>query len=151
MYKIKIKCIYAIKDKRNDKVIYIGQTGNFKKRQSEHFSDKRRRVTKYMFDEGRDNFEMFVLEELSDDTSIEEMRNKEQNFIDKFNTHNDGFNIIKSGNISLNKSVYRKIIRETDKSKEWYKNYTQTEKFKSYQVEYHRQYRLKKKQESQDK
>lgn len=147
----KIKCIYAIKDKRNDKVIYIGQTGNFKKRQSEHFSDKRRSVTKYMFEQGRENFEMNILEELNEDISKEEMRNKEQYYIDKFDTHNNGFNIINSGNISLNKQEYRKIIRETDKSKEWYKNYTQTEKFKNYQVEYHRQYRLKKKQESQDK
>ena len=147
----KIKCIYAIKDKRNDKVIYIGQTGNFKKRKSEHFSDKRRSVTKYMFEQGRENFEMNILEELNEDISKEEMRNKEQYYIDKFDTHNNGFNIINSGNISLNKQEYRKIIRETDKSKEWYKNYTQTEKFKNYQVEYHRRVRLMKKLENQDK
>ena len=150
----KIKCIYAIKDKRSDKVIYIGQTGNFKKRKSEHFSDKRRRVTKYMFDEGYDNFEMYVLEELSDDTTLEEMRNKEQFYIDKFDTFNNGLNKRRSGNISADWKEYCRDLKRTDKYKEkykkWYENNKekyQTEEYKKYNREKAKRYYQKKKQE----
>lgn len=136
----KIKCIYGIKDKRDDKVIYIGQTGNFIKRKKSHFSDKRRSVAKYMFEQGRDNFEMFILEELNEDISKEEMRNKEQFYIEKYNTLEVGLNKNRSGNIYINDTKeYRKIQMkeryDSGKMNQYYKMRNQTEKWKQYNKE----------------
>jgi len=49
----KKKCIYAIKDKRNDKVIYIGQTKDFEQRKIGHFSGKIIPIDKYILEQGR--------------------------------------------------------------------------------------------------
>lgn len=124
----KICCIYAIKDKRSDKVLYIGQTKNFKNRRKVHFSNTKykRPMDQFMYNEGYDNFEMYVLEELPDDTTLEEMRNKEQFYIDKFDTFNNGLNKRRSGNISADWKEYCRELERTDKYKEtnkiWYEN-----------------------------
>ena len=60
----KIKCIYYIKDNRTDKIIYIGQTKDFKQRRNMHFYSKNNQpVDKYMFEEGRENFSMNIFED----------------------------------------------------------------------------------------
>lgn len=135
----KIKCIYAIKDKRNDKVIYIGETVNYNHRKTNHFNTIGTPVDKYMFDEGRDNFVMYILEELNEDISKEEMRNKEKDYIEKYKTFEEGFNNRHSGNIFCNNPG------------EYYKDYQKSDKMREHRRNYLRQYRLKKKQESQDK
>lgn len=38
----KIKCLYYIKDIRTDKIIYIGQTENYKQRKYCHFGHKKK-------------------------------------------------------------------------------------------------------------
>lgn len=127
----KIKCIYAIKDKRNDKVIYIGETVNFKKRKQDHFSAAITYIDNYMYEQGRDNFEMYVLELLNEDISIEEMRNKEQDYIEKYDTYLNGLNVRNSGNLSKNKEHIKEIgklwsqnniERRRETNKFWYEN-----------------------------
>lgn len=152
----KVKCIYAIKDKRSDKVIYVGQTVNFKKRKEHHLYDNNRPIDIYIVQQHRENFDIYILEELPKDLSKEEMRNREQYYIDFYDTYNNGFNMRQSGNISLfNVQEYNK-----ERNKKWYENnriyvnerarqYRENnrEKYDEYQREYQRQYRLKKKQE----
>ena len=125
----KICCIYAIKDKRSDKVIYIGQTKDFKQRKYQYFGSTSRPIYKYLYDEGRDNFEMIIIEELSNEILREEMLLREQEYIEKYNTIEDGQNINKSGHIFI------------DNKREYYKQYK-----KEYMKDYMRRYRLNKKQ-----
>lgn len=165
----KIKCIYAIKDKRNDKTIYIGETVNFQGRKQHHLNDKERPIDYYMFEQGRDNFEINVLEELNEDLSKEEMKNKEQHYIDKFDTYNNGFNKRKSGNISKTKDYNKNRTKKSrelnpEHYKQYNANYYSTQEYREKAKErskirnktperkaWLRQYRLKKKLESQDK
>lgn len=142
----KIKCIYAIKDKRLDKVLYIGQTKDFKQRKSRHFVGKSTPIDNYMYEQGRDIFEMLILEELSDNISIEELRNKENEYILKYNTIENGLNKWRSGNISFDKREYNR-----EYYREYNREYRKSEKFKEYNREYQRKLRLKKKQEKLNK
>lgn len=121
----KICCIYAIKDKRSDKVLYIGQTKDYKTRKSHHFGKPFRPVDFYTFNEGRDNFEMFILEELIEEMSIEEIRNKEQDYIEKYNTIENGFNKRRSGNYSKGekRKQYMNNYYNSEQYKEWYNDY----------------------------
>lgn len=140
----KIKCIYAIKDKRNDKVIYVGFTKNFKERKHRHFTDKKLHIDNYMFDEGRNNFLMIIIEEFNEDISKDDMKMKEQNYIEKFNTIKTGFNKRNSGNKNFqeqHQKEYRREYKKTEKSKEYHKEYYR----KDYWKEYQRQYYLKNK------
>lgn len=127
----KIKCIYTIKDKRNNKIIYIGQTKDFEQRKSHHFSTTLRPIDKFMFEQGRDNFVMFILELLNEDISIEEMRNKEQDYIEKYDTYLNGLNVRNSGNLTKNKEHIKEIgklwsqnnrERRRETNKFWYEN-----------------------------
>ena len=165
----KTKCIYAIKDKRNDKVIYIGETVNFQSRKQHHLRDKERPIDYYMYVQGRDNFKISVLEELNEDLSKEEMKNKEQYYIDKFDTYNNGLNKRKSGNISKTKDYNKNRTKKSrelnpDHYKQYNDNYYSTQEYKEKANErskirnktperkiWLKQYRLKKKLESQDK
>lgn len=150
----KIKCIYAIKDKRNDKVVYIGQTKDFKQRKQQHFSNKKRNISKYMLENGKDNFDMIIIEEFSENISIDEMRNKEQEYIEKYNTIEDGFNERRSGNKKSQEQFRREYVKEYNreyKKSEKYKEYRKSEKYKEIHRESNRKWTLKKKQESQDK
>lgn len=137
MYKIKIKCIYSIKDLRNDSVIYIGQTVNYNHRKTNHFHTIGTPVDKYMFDEGRENFEMYILQKFDEDISKEEMRNKENYYIEMFDTIENGFNKRRSGNI---------FCKDNN---EYYKEYQKSDKMREHRRKYLRQWRLKKKQEKE--
>ena len=166
----KIKCIYAIKDKRNDKVIYVGMTTNLELRKDAHFCTKSSNIAKYLFEQGRDNFEMIVLEYFEDNITIKEMRKKEDDYILKFNTIKEGLNKIRSGNIEIdNLSKYNQDYKQTDKWQTYVNNYYKQPEirehinqyrknrfhndpvFKEKQIQANRKYRLKKKLESQDK
>lgn len=143
----KIKCIYAIKDKRSDKVLYIGQTKNFKQRKYQHFGCKRDKIDNYIFQEGDENFEMYILEELNEDITRSEMYEKEQIYIEKYDTLNNGLNFKRSGNISADWKEYCRELGQTDKYKEknkkWYENNKekyQTEEYKKYNREKHRKW-----------
>lgn len=112
----KIKCIYAIKDKRNDKVIYIGQTKDFNKRVKSHKYENRCKIDKYITEQGRDYFEMYIVEKLLENLSKEEILNKEQFYINLYDTHKNGFNVFNSGNSVKNRE-------ETKERQEYRKRY----------------------------
>lgn len=140
----KIKAIYTIKDKRNDKVIYVGQTKDFKQRKTNHFHSRRNRpISNYMFDNGIENFDMFIIEKLSDNVDKETMKMKEQEYIEKYNTIENGLNKQRSGNIHKDLKQYMKEYRKSEKYIESMKEYRKSEKYKEYQKSESRQQYLK--------
>lgn len=124
----KVKCIYAIKDKRSDKVIYVGQTKNFKQRKYYHFNTVQRPIQQYIFEQGRVNFEMFILEKLNEDITREEMIIKEQFYIDKYNTVEEGLNRYNSK--IYDKEEQQKRIRQKYYNSEKYQKRKNTDSFK---------------------
>ena len=126
----KIKCLYYIKDTRTDKIIYIGQTVNFKNRKRSHFGHKERPVDKYMFKEGRNNFLMEKFDIDCTNMAEDEILNKEDELILEYDTINNGVNIERSGMISYNtdfwkdyRNKYMKEYNKKDERKEWIKEY----------------------------
>ena len=119
-----MKTTYFIKDKRIDKIIYIGQTKNFKKRKSQHFSHTKQPVDLYMYEQGRDNFVMDKFQEYPDTMTDDELRKIEDELILKYNTIEDGLNKWRSGNIkrdNLDEYIInqRNRLRETGKLKQY--------------------------------
>lgn len=145
----KIKCLYYIKDKRTDKIIYIGFTTNFSMRKNEHFGrsgEDEQPIDNYMFNEGRENFSMEIFKDIDvKDCNIKELREKEQYLIEYHNTIENGFNKHRSGNIAENfKSYQAQWYMENreyklNKSKDYQKINRQKK------AEYMREYRLRKK------
>ena len=123
----KIKCLYYIKDNRTDKIIYIGQTIDFKSRVHSHHYDKRRAIDSYMINEGKDNFSIEPFDIDVSDYTEDEMRNKEDELIVFYNTIEEGLNRYRSGNFKHNKKEYHteqmKEYRKTQKYKEWKQSY----------------------------
>ena len=147
-----MKTTYFIKDKRIDKIIYIGQTKNFKKRKSQHFSHTKQPVDLYMYEQGRDNFVMDKLQEYPDTMTDDELRKIEDELILKYNTIEDGLNKWWSGNIKRdNYQEYHttQMIewRKTEKYNLWCKDYYSRPEVKEKIKEKNRRYSLKKKQE----
>ena len=127
----KIKAIYYIKDNRNDRIIYIGQTKNFKQRKKEHFRKNICPIDLYMFNEGRENFSMEIFEYIDvNDYTDEDLRKKEDELILQYDTINNGMNKIRSGLISKDKKEYKKEYIKTEKSKEWNKQYYKSERYR---------------------
>lgn len=153
-----MKCIYAIKDLRDDHIIYIGKTKDFKRRKANHFCKKKCPIDLYMFNEGRDNFSMdIIIEYIESDVSDEDLLKLENWFIEKYDTLNNGFNIRRSGGISKNIKEYRFQNKEYfkeykkeyySKNKEYFKEHIKEyySKNKEYKKEYNRQYRLQNKE-----
>lgn len=142
----KVKCIYAIKDKRSDKVIYIGQTKDFQQRKKRHFIDKKTHIDNFMFEQGRDNFEMYVIEEFSDNISKEIMKMKEQEYIEKYNTIKEGLNIKNSGNKEFQEQYqeeYNKEYRKTQKYKDICKQYKKSDKGREYNKKWYLEHKDK--------
>lgn len=103
------KVIYAIKDIRTDKVIYIGQTKQFERRKQHHWRDNIQHVDRYITEEGTNNFDMYVLEEINDpNVKILELEN---HYIQLYNTIEEGFNRHLSGG---SQSKYKKDQRHTN-------------------------------------
>ena len=147
----KIKAIYYIKDLRNDKIIYIGQTNNFKDRKHRHFGHKETPIDKYMFEEGRNNFIMEMFDIDCTNMSDDEILQKEGELILYYDTINTGINKRRSGLISKNRNIYRKKYLD-EWNKEYHKKYYQLhkEEIKEKSKEYSRQYRARKKQQKSD-
>lgn len=156
----KIKCIYYIKDNRTDKIIYIGQTKDFKQRKYQHFGNNYIQIIdKYMFEEGRENFIMEKFDIDCTNMTEDEMLQKEDELILQYDTINNGFNMLRSGLISKTKEYDNQRsakFRKTEKHKEYIKNYHQIEKYKEYQKnlrqteeykKYQREYHQKHKEE----
>lgn len=140
----KIKCVYYIRDVRNNKIIYIGKTINFENRKKCHFSDKRNSIDKYMFEEGRENFEILPFDDIDYiNTSDDELLKKENELILYYDTINKGFNKRRSGNIF--KDNPREYYKEYYKvyNKELYRNNSDYRKRRS---EYHKEYYQKNKE-----
>ena len=129
----KIKCIYAIKDMRSDNIVYIGKTKNFKQRKYAHFGHKESSVDLYMFKQGRENFEIIIIQKYTDNDSDEFLRVKEQEYIEKYDTIKKGLNKNKSGNVqSQNPKKYLENYRisNKDKLKEKHRTYYNLNKSK---------------------
>lgn len=139
----KIKCIYGIRDNRDNTFIYVGQTVNFYNRKSNHFNTKEKPIDLYMFEQGRDNFEMIIIEKLNEDISKEEMKNKEQNYLEILNLlfPKKLLNQKRSGNICSNMKEYYREYRKTDKYKEYRKQYDKeyykTDKYREHKRQYY--------------
>lgn len=98
--------IYAIKNKMNNKM-YIGQSVNVNKRKSyhlwllrnnSHFNPKLQNAfNKY----GEENFEFVILEKCNK----EELDDKEIEYISRYNTTNNGYNICEGGEGSLGRTL----------------------------------------------
>ena len=94
-----MKCIYAIKNKTNNKM-YVGMTNNYKKRieyhlyelrHNKHHSQKLQRAfNKY----GEENFEFCVLLKVN---KMEGLELKEKEFIKKYDTYKNGYNCSEGG------------------------------------------------------
>ena len=80
--------IYKITNKNNGKV-YIGQSNNIERRLSEHKQKRTKTIDDYINVLGVENFEFEVLEECD----LEELNEKEQSYIKKYNSINNGYNI----------------------------------------------------------
>ena len=112
MMEDKIKCLYYIKDIRTDKIIYIGQTINFKNRKYIHFGHKTQPVDEYMYNEGRDNFLMEIFNIDCLNMTDEEILKKEDELILKYDSINNGFNINRGGRNHIWTEEQRKIMSE---------------------------------------
>ena len=137
----KIKAIYYIKDYRTDEIIYIGQTTDFKQRKYAHFGNTNSAIACYMLNEGRKNFTMLPFEDIDvSNYSREELKNKENELIIKYDTINKGFNKNKSG-VYKSKNQYDKLFYSENKEerklyyREYYKN-TKKEYCKKYYKEH---------------
>ena len=86
--------IYKITNKINNKS-YIGQSIHIEQRWEEHlYKTSKCSLIKYaLFKYGKDNFIFEVLEECS----REELNEKEQYWIEKYDTFNNGYNLTKGG------------------------------------------------------
>ena len=119
-----------------------------------------------MFNEGRDNFSMEIFEDMDvNNYSDDDLRKKEQELIEYYDTINNGLNKHRSGNILIDdiKKYHRKYMEEynktekqkqyqrdyqnSEKRKEYLKKYRSTEKCKEIKREAARRYRAKKKLE----
>jgi arabinose-5-phosphate isomerase len=107
--KNKISGIYSIKNLINNKR-YIGQSKNIFRRWNEHLNDiyANKHRNKYLensfYKYGFENFEFEILEK-SEETSLDEL---EIQYIDRFKTHSEGYNLNKGGNNRENNN--KKII-----------------------------------------
>ena len=113
--------IYAYKDKRKDKIVYVGQTVNLKNRHYDHMKQDpnnpkareynyplSRGIRKY----GEDNYELIILEE---NISQENLDEREIYWIEFYNTYRDGFNQNTGGThyttwYKYDEDYYQKIV-----------------------------------------
>ena len=151
----KIKGLYYIKDLRNDNIIYIGKTTDFKRRKYCHFCTHSNYITpidNYIINEGKENFIMELFTDINyTEMSDKELLEKEDELIILYDTINNGFNKRRSGLIRQdvnylhnyyqqkkeNNEKYIEYTREY--SKEYYKN--NKDKCLQYKREYNKHYR----------
>lgn len=102
--------IYKITNKTNGKV-YIGQSQNCEKRISEHKRKKKLTIDDWINLLGSDAFTYEILEECS----LEELDNKEKEYIKKYNSIEEGYNIQEGGfNNSIGEGNGRAKLTEED-------------------------------------
>ena len=134
------KCIYYIKDLRTDKIIYIGQTKNFKQRKYDHFGSKDNQpIDSYMYNEGRENFTMGMFDIDCTNMTFEERKTEEDKLILHYDTINNGFNKQRSGLISKDKNEYSKEYSKNHNYKHQ-REYQNTDHWKKLHREYMREY-----------
>ena len=84
--------IYKITNK-NDGTVYIGQASNIERRISEHKQTRQQTIDNYINCLGVENFSFEILEECP----IEELDIKEREYIEKYDSQNNGYNIQQGG------------------------------------------------------
>ena len=118
--------IYKITNKQNGKT-YIGQSHNIQRRFSEHKKKRLQTIDNYINIFGVDNFDFEILEECSQ----EELDEKEQYYINKFNSIEEGYNYQTGGfNNSVGESNGRAIFSQEDviRLRNAYKNHESPKK-----------------------
>ena len=104
-----------------ERLIYVGSCLDYERRFKNHktacFYEKstayNSKVYRYLRQYGLDNFVFEVIEVMSDDTTDEELRIREQFYIDKF----DSKNSMNSNDAVVNTREYQRVYR-----REWLKN-----------------------------
>lgn len=102
--------IYKITNKNNGKV-YIGQSANVERRISEHKQKRSMTIDDYINVLGKENFDFEIIEECS----LDELDQKEQEYIAKYNSAQEGYNCQLGGsNNSTGEGNGRAQITEAD-------------------------------------
>lgn len=102
--------IYKITNKENEK-IYIGQSIDIERRLAEHKKKRTLTIDDYINVLGVDNFTFEILEECQE----ENLDQKEQEYIQKFNSRIDGYNIQDGGcSNSKGEGNGRALLKESD-------------------------------------
>ncbi len=118
--------IYKITNKLNGKT-YIGQTDNIERRLAEHKQKRKQTIDNYINVIGVENFDFEIIEECN----IEELDEKEQYYINKYDTKENGYNYQDGGfNNSSGEGNGRAILTEADviRIRTAYKNHEQPKK-----------------------
>lgn len=84
--------IYKITNKNNG-MVYIGQTDNIERRLSEHKQKRTETIDDYINVLGVENFDFEIVEECN----LEELDSKEKEYIEKYNSIKNGYNIQQGG------------------------------------------------------
>jgi group I intron endonuclease len=84
--------IYKITNK-NDGKVYIGQSENIERRLSEHKQKRNETIDDYINVLGVENFDFEIIEECD----LDELDNKEQEYIMKYDSRENGYNIQNGG------------------------------------------------------
>ena len=102
--------IYKITNKNNGKV-YIGQSDNIERRISEHKRKKNQTIDDYINILGVENFTFEIVEECA----LEDLDKKEQEYIDKYDSQKNGYNLQKGGfNNSQGEGNGRALLTEEE-------------------------------------
>lgn len=103
--------IYAYRKKDTQKIVYVGQTKNLKKRHYQHIHESMNNsknceynsvLARGMRKNGADNYELLVLEECP----IDKLDEREKYWIDYYNTFYDGYNCTLGGQGVSGYSLY---------------------------------------------
>lgn len=155
--------VYTIKDIREDRVVYVGKTNDFKIRKRDHLW-LRTNTSDWLSVIGTDNVEIIPAAEFD---SEEEALKYEDELITQYDSINNGYNknrsgLIESGRKSkyrqewnqehpeYNKEYYRdNIDKEKERVKKYYQEHTEywkernkTEEYKQYHRDYYQAQKL---------
>lgn len=113
--------VYIIKNIHTNKVVYVGTTNQFKRRKWEHFTPKSRLSKRLGEMKGN-----FIMTDIGRFTNKEDALYFENEMIEKYDTINNGVNMVKSGGIKRINELKEVIEVKRNKRKE----YKESEEYK---------------------